>query len=587
MNYKTPGVYVEEVSLFPPSVAQVETAIPAFIGYTEKVLDDDGKTISEFPHIKRIKSLIEYEYYFGKTISQPFKVDVGDVNGEFQPKGLIDFTPSKYLMYYALQMFFANGGGPCYIVVVDKQVPAEDNIDLGELAGDGVESGLLALKKKDEPTLLIFPDAVSLPEDKYTTVVKNGLNQCKALGDRFMIMDIHDGAKNSATKIAKFRTDVGTNYLNYGAAYTPYLNTNLNYYSNDSNTVFKNAPVPRKLNGKVLSDIKAVSMAIDFQKIVDEKTAATKVVSASRDEVTKAAILAAQASVDVTNTLLEAAKLTNIKVSEMNDEFDKAIASLTKANDAAGESVDATAKTKAKAAADEAKSASDAAIGEAPFDLADLTEILKIFNPEFENKLKTLLNKQYITMPPSSAIAGVYASVDRTRGVWKAPANVSLNNVIAPSAKITDQDQEGLNIHESGKSINAIRSFTGKGIMVWGARTLAGNDNEWRYISVRRFYNMVEESVKKATEPFVFEPNDANTWVKVRAMIENFLTLQWRAGALAGAVPEDAFYVKVGLGQTMTAVDVLEGRMIVEIGMAVVRPAEFIILRFSHKLQES
>ena len=92
---------------------------------------------------------------------------------------------------------------------------------------------------------------------------------------------------------------------------------------------------------------------------------------------------------------------------------------------------------------------------------------------------------------------------------------------------------------------------------------------------------MVEESVKKATHPFVFEPNDANTWVKVRAMIENFLTVQWKAGALAGAKPEHAFFVRIGLGQTMTAQDILEGRMIIEIGMAPVRPAEFIITRIT------
>ena len=98
---------------------------------------------------------------------------------------------------------------------------------------------------------------------------------------------------------------------------------------------------------------------------------------------------------------------------------------------------------------------------------------------------------------------------------------------------------------------------------------------------------MVEESVKKATEQFVFEPNDANTWIKVRAMIENFLILQWRAGALAGAKPEQAFYVRVALGETMTADDILNGRMNIEIGMAVVRPAEFIILKFSHKMQEA
>jgi phage tail sheath protein FI len=98
---------------------------------------------------------------------------------------------------------------------------------------------------------------------------------------------------------------------------------------------------------------------------------------------------------------------------------------------------------------------------------------------------------------------------------------------------------------------------------------------------------MVEESVKKATYQFVFEPNDANTWVKVRAMIENYLTVLWRQGALAGAKPEQAFYVKVGLNITMTAQDILEGYMNVEIGMAVVRPAEFIVLKFSHKMHES
>src|SRR5690606_15075040 len=119
---------------------------------------------------------------------------------------------------------------------------------------------------------------------------------------------------------------------------------------------------------------------------------------------------------------------------------------------------------------------------------------------------------------------------------------------------------ESLNVDVvAGKSINIIRPFTGKGIIVWGARTLAGNDNEWRYINVRRFFIMVEESVKKTSESFVFDPNDANTWVKVRAMIENFLTLQWRAGALQGAKPEQAFFVRVGLGETMTALDVLEG----------------------------
>src|SRR3546814_6615547 len=112
-------------------------------------------------------------------------------------------------------------------------------------------------------------------------------------------------------------------------------------------------------------------------------------------------------------------------------------------------------------------------------------------------------------------------------------------------------------------------------LIVWGARTLAGNDNEWRYVNVRRLFITVEESAKKATMQFVFEPNDANTWVKLRAMLENYLTLLWRQGALAGSKPAHAFYVRCGLNQTMTAQDILEGKLIVEIGMAAVCPAEF------------
>ena len=185
-------------------------------------------------------------------------------------------------------------------------------------------------------------------------------------------------------------------------------------------------------------------------------------------------------------------------------------------------------------------------------------------------------------------MAGIYARVDRERGVWKTPANVSVNRVREPGLPISSQDQKGLNIDaNSGKSINAIRQFAGKGTLVWGARTLAGNDNEWRYIPVRRLFIFIEESIEKATEFVVFEPNDAKTWLRVKSMIENFLVKLWRDGAMAGATPDEAFFVKVGLGQTMTPRDILEGRMIVEVGLAAVRPAEFIILKFSHKLQES
>jgi phage tail sheath protein FI len=212
----------------------------------------------------------------------------------------------------------------------------------------------------------------------------------------------------------------------------------------------------------------------------------------------------------------------------------------------------------------------------------------KTSNTALYNFVKNVLREHFVLLPPSAAVAGIYAAVDTNRGVWKAPANVSLANVIEPVVKLDNARQDDLNVDATtGKSVNAIRAFSGKGTLVWGARTLAGNDNEWRYVPVRRFFNMVEESVKKSTYWAVFEPNDANTWVKVRGMIENYLMQKWREGALAGATPKDAFFVKCGLGITMTAQDILEGRMNVEIGMAVVRPAEFIILKFSHKMQTS
>ncbi|MDB2463154.1 phage tail sheath subtilisin-like domain-containing protein, partial [Algibacter sp.] len=190
-------------------------------------------------------------------------------------------------------------------------------------------------------------------------------------------------------------------------------------------------------------------------------------------------------------------------------------------------------------------------------------------------------------MPPSGAMAGIYTSVDNNRGVWKAPANISINHVIKPTVEISNAEQALLNVDAvSGKSINAIRSFPGKGILVWGARTLDGNSSDHRYISVQRTIMMLEQSIKLGLEPFVFEPNDANTWAVVKVLISNYLNTIWRDGALAGAKTSDAFFVSVGLGSTMTAQDILEGKMIISIGVAPLRPAEFIILRLSINMEE-
>jgi phage tail sheath protein FI len=159
--------------------------------------------------------------------------------------------------------------------------------------------------------------------------------------------------------------------------------------------------------------------------------------------------------------------------------------------------------------------------------------------------------------------------------------------VTAPCVNISHDDQEDLNVTAQGKSINAIRPFVGEGELVWGARTLDGNSLDWRYVNVRRTMIMLEESIRLASKAYVFEPNTANTWVTMRSMIENFLTGVWKQGGLAGAIPEDAFSVHVGLGETMTPVDILEGILRITVLVAVSRPAEFIEITFQQQMQKS
>jgi len=189
-------------------------------------------------------------------------------------------------------------------------------------------------------------------------------------------------------------------------------------------------------------------------------------------------------------------------------------------------------------------------------------------------------------MAPSSGMAGVYTTVDNNEGVWIAPANVGMQSTISPSIKIDNAMQEDLNMPISGKSVCAIRAFTGRGNLVWGARTLDGNSNDWRYINVRRTLIYIEQSVKEAAKAYVFAPNDAGTWVDVKGMISNFLTGLWNQGGLVGPKPADAFSVSVGLGSTMTADDILNGIMRVAVKVAVSHPAEFIEITFQQEMQK-
>lgn len=203
-------------------------------------------------------------------------------------------------------------------------------------------------------------------------------------------------------------------------------------------------------------------------------------------------------------------------------------------------------------------------------------------------QLHNLVLEKMNVLPPSAAMAGVYTMVDTQSGVWQAPANVSLVNVVDTTLRITDAMQAGLNVDAAtGKSINAIRLFPGKGVIVWGARTLDGNSQDWRYVNVRRTMIMLEQSMILAVRAYTFQPNVANTWSLVTSMLDNFLTAQWSAGALAGATPAAAFSVACGLGSTMTAQDILNGFMNISVKVAISHPAEFIVINIQQQMESA
>ncbi|MEA0988993.1 phage tail sheath subtilisin-like domain-containing protein [Pseudomonas aeruginosa] len=185
-----------------------------------------------------------------------------------------------------------------------------------------------------------------------------------------------------------------------------------------------------------------------------------------------------------------------------------------------------------------------------------------------------------IDVPPSGAVAGVYAQVDRDRGVWKAPANVELVGA-EPKFKVSDEVDAQCNAPDGGKSINVIRTFRGTGPLIWGARTLQSNTGTWRYVPVRRLFNAAEKDIKTAMSMALFEPNSAPTWERVRGAVESYVHSLWKQGALLGDVPEHAYFVQIGLGTTMTQDDVNSGKMKIKVGLAAVRPAEFIVLQLT------
>jgi phage tail sheath protein FI len=278
MANNTPGVYIEEISTLPASVASVETAIPAFIGYTEKA-EEDGDETAIFRKPTKIKSMLEFNNIFGGPDNEAITVTVDNtvdaITSEILERKITTAisSPSDFKLFYSMQIFFQNGGGECYIVAVDDYdatVEAGDGSTTapGGIYAGGITGGVNLLEKVDEPTLLVFPDAVSVSDvNEYGQIVGAALTHCKKLQDRFTISDVY------GTDFTQFRTSIGNSYLNYGAAYYPDLETTLNYgYDESVITVTFNNNGVAEADTPVLADLADTAVAkseLDVTAIID------------------------------------------------------------------------------------------------------------------------------------------------------------------------------------------------------------------------------------------------------------------------------------------------------------------------------
>ena len=532
-TFRTPGVYVTEEDAFPPSIVGVQTAVPAFIGYTEKA-EVAGKPLFGKP--KKIRSFADFVGVFGgpfrpdvkvENVASPTGPDDYDVSYHNKVKGetfyykMHQTESSCFNLYGSMKLYFDNGGEECFVVSVGDYTDGGAAESGTTISSKKLTDGLTAVGEIVGPTMLLIPDAVLLQTDeptepykcdKYYDLAKAMLAQCGDMQDRVAILDVYganllsqdDQQKFQAEyekTIAQFRSKIGTRHLSYGMTYFPFLKTT------------------------VMSDS---VITYEYFNIGDLQKALRKEAEAiyHGDE----------------------NKPQRVYVERLIDDMDPK------------------------------KTITEEAVLKLNGNLTNALPMLKQMQAQLGQKLGVL--------PASPAMAGVMAEVDATKGVWNAPANVSLNAVVGPTVDINNDLQGDLNVPLDGLAIDVIRSFPGRGTVPWGARTLLGNSNDWRYIQVRRTMIYIEQSIKNAMMPFVFAPNNGKTWSTVSSAISNFLQKTWSQGGLMGNTPDQAFTVECGLGSTMTAQDVLEGYMNVEVRVAMLRPAEFIVLNFKQKVLE-
>lgn len=588
-NRKTPGVYVTEFTAFPASIVGVATAVPCFIGYTETAKDPASSKQLYMQPIE-INSMADYYSYFGYDYDTKYAVrqmietatdtTAADTYYDFQAYASDGASPpaltlNRYLvtagvdsnitpnfnLFMAMRMFYANGGGTCYVVSVANywgttDVEPKTGTDGVEINADKLIEGIAAAGRITGPTMTVIPDACLIAptvtgtgEDKtisysgYQNVVNAMMTQAKTLQDRVAIIDMQGCMNPSSWTVAEMEADAKVFYslispayesFSYGAAYGPAVESSIMTIS-DLN--YENLQATQ-------TSINLVNLLLTTQAYQLYGTGSAGTEAPKYKEVC-AHIGAAYPYKDV----------------------------------AAAASDDDTIPSQ--------YSGVDTTLCAVPTNDQEKLALENYLNNAvpLQKQIEEILVSKLNVAPPSGVMAGIWTKNDSVRGVWNAPANYSLLSVVGPKIDMTNEQQGDFNMPLNGNAIDILRAFPGRGTVVWGARTLDGNSDDWRYIQVRRTLIYIEQSIKQALQTFVFAPNTGATWTTVTGMISTFLTDLWRAGGLMGDKASEAFSVKCGLGTTMTGQDILNGYMIVNVQVQLIHPAEFIELTFTQTMQ--
>jgi phage tail sheath protein FI len=526
MAYTTPGVKPIEKRVFGRTVLSKVTALPIFIGYTQRQhpLQQNGasssglrssqsgaggrstsgkgasgssETAAAKTATATAEAAVEEKTAKKKTTtkSKAKKEDsaeentivvhkINNLKEYYHQFGGGDYTWEEKKMFYlfeSIKLFYANGGSTCYIASVGTY-------SNGEVVKEELEAGIDKVFELAEANLVLIPDAVSLADKERGSLYNELLLNCspdnkyRAFINQFAILDAKEGVKKYSDESETLRNIVEGDHLVHGAMYHPWLHTD--------------------------------------------------VISRT----------------DVEMSLLDG------DMGYIEQEFNL--------------SENGWAEYKSKSTKSKAN------------------YLRRSKKEQWEDFVNETIKKNSL-LPPSGAVAGAFVRNDEKFGIQKAPANINLRGVVELNAPINDTNQGQFNAPaESGKSINCIRSFVNNDIKIWGARTMDYRGLDYRYVNTRRTMSMLQDSIKNLLEQFVFENNDSRTWLKIRASLSKFLKGMLSRGVLYGTTPSQAYEFAVGFGETMDENDILEGIIRVEVKLALIRPAEFIEIIFEQKTME-